>query len=136
MARGLWFAVPTHIELSQAWKVTVEAIRSYAMEASHLLEVDHAELAAMRLASAYFFSRIAKRAERERSKATGLPDWRSAMEARQLADRHAGLDIDKAVAASTAPTKIEIVMLDAPPAEPPPDKSPAEPPPDKPKDPT
>ena len=119
MASGRYRFLETRLELAAAWGLTEGAIRSHAAEASRLLVIPPEELEQLRATAAGTFTRIARKAERMRNQVTGLPDWRSAIEANELSFRYRGLvDVERPAGPETrGPAQIVVTLAPLPPEE-------------------
>ena len=78
--------------LAEVWGVSTSAIDNYAAAASRSLRVPPGEREHRRAEMAAWFLGVAREALSRTSKATGLPDYRSALEAQELYGRYAGLE--------------------------------------------
>jgi hypothetical protein len=99
-------------KLRERWGITEETLKKDAAEASRLLAFDKDELEALRAANVKTFLRIAKDAEARQNAVTGLPDYRSAIEALSRAAEYAGLKLDtEADDKPAGGATIEVVVL-------------------------
>jgi len=84
MASGKWRSRVTELELMDAWGVKLPLVRGDADEASRLLRMDPKELESLRESNRAFLERLQHDALERRSTVTGLPDYRSALEATKM----------------------------------------------------
>lgn len=94
MAAGRWDGYATRQKLATEWSLSDAAIRKYAAEASRSLALDPEEVEQQKLAHAAYASRIMREALGRRNRQTGLPDFRSALEANRDAARFRGIEVE------------------------------------------
>lgn len=84
MAEGKWRTRVTEIELMQEWGVKLHLVRRDAEEASRLLRFDPKELDSLRDQQQKFLERLQHDAIERKNTVTGLPDYKSALEATKM----------------------------------------------------
>ena len=95
MARGEYAGHETKRKLAVEWGVSLSTLGGLAAEASRSLAVPAEEMDALREVHARFAEKIRERAEYMCDDRTGMPDWRSVLEANRDAAKFRGLDIDR-----------------------------------------
>lgn len=111
MANGEYFGLITCHKLSEAWGVHFGTVKQDAGEAGRYLRIDPGERAQVKAEMAATVARIGEMALNKRNKVTGLPDYKSALEAIRLYGIWTGVSDRvelEAVDANKGPMKIEI----------------------------
>lgn len=117
MAAGTWTREKsTRQAIADRFGISLETLKGYAAEASRMLTIDKEDLAALRAENVAVLLRIAADAESRQNMTTGLPDYRSAIEARKVASEYAGLKLDDDAPGTSAdrPHQINIVLATPP----------------------
>lgn len=114
MSSGGYYGQRTCHQLGELWGVSWQTVCQDAAEAGRFLRLDPAERDARRQEMMAWFSQVAQQALSERSKVTGLPDFKAALEAMRLCGIYQGIsdrvaEADNASNVPKAPVKIEIV---------------------------
>lgn len=118
MASGTWTREKAkRQEIADRFGIALETLKGYSAEASRMLTIDKDDLAALRAENVAVLLRIAADAEARQNMTTGLPDYRSAIEARKVASEYAGLKLDEPVPGANGPERpqqIRIVLATQP----------------------
>jgi hypothetical protein len=110
MARGEWLnSYSRRCELAASWGVTESAIKHYSAEAHRLLAFDPDERDELRTTLANRMLNIAEDAFARQNEVTGLPDYRSAIQALELFAKFASITPTEAAATLALPPTITVV---------------------------
>src|SRR5258705_13232770 len=120
MANGEYFGMITCHKLADTWGLSIQSLRDDSAEAGRYLKRDPKERAQVQAEMAATVARIGEMALNKRNKVTGLPDYKSALEAIRLYGIWTGVSDRvelEAVDANKGPMKIEISYAKDEPSE-------------------